>query len=420
MIEPDRTQAPPFRLSSNFTLSQPECFTFPGGQKLFAFRGLQQHAVKLDFIFQAGKWFEPMLGVSYFTSHLLAKGTHNLSSFQIASALDHLGAHLEIVAGYDHVVVSLSVLNKNLAASMKIVQEILRIPSFDENELRQEKEIFLQNLRVNNQKPSVLASKEIRKTLYGSDHPYGSAAGEQDIKPITAADLQSFFHERFIIHSAYLVGKVSDDDLDCIFQAFPPTTWAAPILNHQLPQVGASHHVEKSGSVQASIRLAKRCLPKRADTSYYDAVMFNLIVGGFFGSRLMKNIREEKGLTYGIHSGMNHFLHDSFWVISAEVNQQHVEQALTEIRKEIKILQNELVTGEELELARNYYIGSWQSDNNTLFAVAEKVKNIHWHGLPDDYYNRLLSHIQNITPLQIQEIAQVHFDLKDLVEVRVG
>ena len=176
----------------------------------------------------------------------------------------------------------------------------------------------------------------------------------------------------------------------------------------------------KPGSVQASIRLGKRCLPKRSSQEYFDAVMFNHILGGYFGSRLMKNIREKKGLTYGIHSGMNHFFNGSFWVISAEVNQQNAEEAISEIKNEIRRLQEEPVPIDELEVARNYFIGSWQSDNSTLFAVAEKARNIHEYHLPVDYYDQMLGHFQQMTPDQVQLVARAHFGAGDLVEVQVG
>jgi len=148
--------------------------------------------------------------------------------------------------------------------------------------------------------------------------------------------------------------------------------------------------------------------------------MFNHLLGDFSDLGLMKNIREEKGLTYGIYSSLHHFLNDGFWLIGAEVNRQNTAQAIEEIRFEIKALQNDLVSGDELEVARNYYIGSWQSENSTLFSVAEKVQTIHLHGLPDDYYTHLLEHLQEMTPDQVQIAANTYFDTSDLLEIQVG
>lgn len=420
MTLPDRTQAPPFRLSSDFSLPRPEVFQLALGRKLFAFRGLQQEVVKLDLIFDAGKWFEPTPGVSHFTSQMLSKGTHAKNSFQIAEALDSLGAHLEISPGFDWVALSLFTLRKNLFPALSLVLELLEGPSFDGVELRQMKEIFLQNLKVNNEKTNIVASKEIRKTIFGEKHPYGSSAEENDVKRIEREDMEAFFRKHFSLHSVFLVGRLSDKEVDEVIRIIPVS--GSEDIDPRRPErhPGVSHIITKPGSVQVSIRVGKRCLVQSHTEEYFNAAFFNHVLGGFFGSRLMKNIREEKGLTYGIYSAMNHFLRDSFWVVGADVNQKNAETAIGEIKHEIKKLQDELMSLDELEIAKNYFIGSWQSENSTLFAVAEKVKTIHAWGLPENYYVNLLEHIEKITPAQIQFTANHYFDGVDLFEIQVG
>lgn len=416
----ERTQAPPFQLSTDYSLPRPEVLSFSGGQPLYAFRSIQQQVVKLELVFTAGKWYEPKSGVSHFTSQLLRKGTKTRSSFQIASALDNLGAHVEIVAGFDTATLSLFALRKQFFRALEILLDMFTSPTFPDDEVRQEKEIFIQNLRVNNEKTSVVASKEIRKIIFGTNHPYGNSTEEADAQQITSLDLTGFFGTHHKLHSAYLVGPLSDLELsDLVRVCSLPATEIPPVGNPVI-QRGRSRRIEKAGTVQASIRLGKPCIAKSNHSDYFDAVMVNHLLGGYFGSRLMKNIREEKGLTYGIYSSMHHFHNASFWVIAAEVNQQHVQQALDEIRKEINLLQQAPVTSDELEVARNYFIGSWQSDNATLFAVAEKVRGMHEFGLPADYYNLLLSHLRQMTPHQVQLAAQKHFGVDDLLEVSVG
>lgn len=416
----DRTQAPPFSLSTDYSLTPSENFILPGGQPIYVFRGLSQNVAKLDLVFKAGKWFEPASGVSYFTAQLLRKGTRSRTSFAIAEALDRLGAHLEITAGFDTVTVSLFVLGRNLFAAMEVFLEILREPSFPEEELRQEKEIFIQNLRVNNEKTNVLASREFRKAIFGSEHPYGNSTEEPDANRIISSQLKEFFQSHFQLQSAFLVGPLDDHRLDQLLDLLRFTSKVAAKDPKPLNQPGSSQSLAKAGSVQASIRLGKVCVRKQDRADYYDAVMANHLLGGFFGSRLMKNIREEKGLTYGIYSAMHHLQHASYWVIGAEVNKENASQASEEIRREILALQNEPVPADELDVARNYFIGSWQSDNATLFAVAEKVRSIHEFRLPPDYYSRMFSHLMKMKPSDVQEAAREHFDLKGIVEIRVG
>ena len=302
MIEPDRRQAPPFKLSTDYSLTQPEVFALVHGQKLFTFRDIEQNVVKLELVFEAGKWHETRLGVSYFVSHLLPKGTANRNSFQLAEDLARLGAHLEVTAGYDTATLSLFVLKRNFFSSLDIVNEILNDPSFDEEELRQEKEIFIQDLRVSNEKTNVLASKEIRKSIFGNEHPYGSSAAEEDVKAIVRGDLVAFFKSHFHLHSAYLIGRLSDEEIHSVAKALAHPPSSAHETKQALSQSGSSHRLSKAGSVQASIRLGKKCIQKGNNKEYFDAVAFNHVLGGFFGSRLMKNIREEKGLWRGYES----------------------------------------------------------------------------------------------------------------------
>lgn len=416
----DRTQAPPFQLSSDYSLVQPEVWSFPGGQHAFVFRSIQQEIVKLELTFQAGKWYEGKSGISFFTTQLLRKGTRTRTAFQIAASLDRLGAHFEAVAGFDTVTVSLFSLRKHLFEAASILLDILTEPSFNEDELRQEKEIYVQNLRINNEKTSVVASREIRKQVFGTLHPYGNSTEETDAKAVQSGDLSAFFQDHFCLQSAYLVGPMSDSELEKLLGLFPSDR--PVVLRRTVPgiQPGSSGRIQKDKSVQVSVRLGKPCIRKRDDPDYFDAVMVNHLLGGYFGSRLMKNIREEKGLTYGIHSAMHHFHHASFWVIAAEVNQQNTQHAIDEIHLEIRRLKEEPVSPDELETARNYFIGSWQSDNATLFAVAEKARSIHEFHLPENYYSRLLNHLRQMTPGQVQRAAQRHFGIEDLLEVRVG
>lgn len=416
----DRTQAPPFQLSSDYSLAHPEIFQLPNGINLYAFRGLQQDVVKLELIFNAGKWHEPFLGVSHFTAKMLTKGSHTKNSLQIAEALDSLGAHLEISPGYDVVTLSLFSLRKHVLGAVRILAEILESPAFEERELRQLKEIFIQGLKVNNKKTSVVASKKIRSVIFGNEHPYGSSVEEQDVVKLSPKDLTTFYQSQFSLQSAFLIGRLSEGDLKVVINMIP-VTLSKPKEDKTFEQIqGMSQTVTRPDSIQASIRLGKRCLLKGDRSEYFDAVMFTHILGGFFGSRLMKNIREEKGLTYGIHSSMNHFLHDSFWSISAEVNQQNASQAIIEIKNEINALQQDLVPADELEIAQNYFIGSWQSENSTVFSIAEKIKSLQLWGLPMEYYSHLMEHIKHITPAQIQIAARTHFGTNDLLEIQVG
>jgi len=153
----------------------------------------------------------------------------------------------------------------------------------------------------------------------------------------------------------------------------------------------------------------------------YVAVLFvSHILGGYFGSRLMKNIREEKGLTYGISASIHALKNDSFLVTGADVNKENVELTFREIRKELKKLRTTTISAGELETTRNHFIGSLQSEITTPFAHAEKIKTITLYNLRKDHYQAMITKIDSITPSEIAAIAERYFHEDSYYEVAVG
>jgi predicted Zn-dependent peptidase len=131
----------------------------------------------------------------------------------------------------------------------------------------------------------------------------------------------------------------------------------------------------------------------------------NHLLGGFFGSRLMKNIREKKGLTYGIHSSLQPYLKDGMWTISADINKANRELAFSEIRNEMKWLCEQPVSEEELAICKNHFLGSLVADVANPFSVIEKVRSVQINDLPPDYYQTLFAGVQTLAPNALQEIA---------------
>jgi predicted Zn-dependent peptidase len=281
------------------------------------------------------------------------------------------------------------------------------------------KGIFLQNLKVSNEKTSTIASKAIRRNIYGAGHPYGSSIEERDLENLNASDFAEFFLSQFKIKDIFICGDLDDSDLSFIKAEFNFICGAQ--TQNKIP-FGATlpfqQHIEKS-SIQSSIRLGKRSVLK-SDPNYFTTLILNHLLGGFFGSRLMKNIREEKGLTYGIHSSIHGLKNDSFFIIEADVNKENLTIALSEIRKEIRKLSEEKTTSDELDLAKNHFIGSLQSELANPFAIIEKIKNIQLNTLPSEYYQNLVQHINNLTTNDIQLVAQTFLKEESFFEVSVG
>lgn len=416
----DRTIAPAFHKNSSLDVLDAQITELPNGVKIYVISGGQQEVIKIELIFRAGRWFETKTGAAHFAASLLSKGTADKSSFDIARIFDLYGAHLEVNPGLDVVSVSLFSLTKNLKPVLDLLLDIIRNAAYPEKEIEQSKAIFLQNLQVNNEKTSFQASKLFRKNLYGENHPYGKEL-EENIRELTRKDLTEFFNNYFQDVFILVSGKVSAENRDLIQKTFGSTDFKAnPNPSHAVAGTQPGRVIaEKEGSVQSSIRMGKRFIG-RNHPDYFDVLLLNHILGGYFGSRLMKNIREDKGFTYGIYASIHTLCFDNYFVIGADVNKENLELTFDEIRKELRRLQTDRISMDELDTARNHFIGSLQSEITTPFSHADKWKNILLYGLTRDYYTRLVNRLDVIQPDDLIAAAGKYYAEQSFHEIAVG
>ncbi|MBK5278458.1 MAG: insulinase family protein [Bacteroidia bacterium] len=417
----DRKIAPPFLKSTSFILPNPTTVQLTNGINLHFIAGVQQDIIKIEFIFKAGKWFESKVGLSHFTAQMMERGTTEKTSAELAEFFDRYGAHIEISPGLDFTSIALYSLSKNLHQVFPAFSEMVRTPTFPESELRHMKEVFIQNLKVNNEKNSVLASKALRKNIFGSTHPYGSSIEQEDVNNLNRTDLFQYFNEYLIPSEIFVVSKEDKSTMDYIIKSadvFLSPHTRDKILPRQLSSPFLQKK-DKSNSVQSSVRLGKKTI-SRNHSDYFNLLFLNHILGGYFGSRLMKNIREEKGLTYGIQSSLNSLVNESFIVIGADVNKENETLIFQEIKNEITQLQTIKIKDEELEAAIGHFTGSLQSETANPFSVAEKIKTIKLFSLPDNYYQSLLEKVYSINSNQLLSTAQSHLNEDELFKVVVG
>lgn len=417
----DRTIAPPFNRTNSFSLIRPQKEVLKDGAEAYFVLGGTQEVSKLELVFPAGRWAEKTPGVSYFTANLLSKGTRGKSSFEIAEMLDLYGAHLEIQATFDNVSISLYILNKNFQPAVTLLYEMLTDSVVPESELDLMKSIYAQNLKVNYEKTSFLASRQLRKNLFGETHPYGKEVDEPDLEAITVNSVLQHYTDGFKNATLFVSGRVSDNNIAFLkgtfdslrYNEIQPKNFAGARIAH------SRDVVYKEGSVQSSIRFGKKAM-SRLHGDYFDALFLNHILGGYFGSRLMKNIREDKGLSYGISSSLHALKNDSYLAIGADVNRENLDIAFAEIRNELQRLRTEKVEEEELNIARNHFIGSLQLEITTSFAHADKIKNIVFFNLTPDYYQQMIDRVNAITADDLLVVANKYFAEDSFLEIAVG
>lgn len=417
----DRTIAPPFVRDVSFELIKPDVHSLPNGVETYFISGGSQNVLKVELIFRAGRWYEGKATAAHFTAQLLSKGTRNKSSYEIATIFDQYGAHLEVNAGLDFVSVSVYVLNKTLDRVLPLLMEILTEPAFPQREFDQSKSVFIQNLQVSNEKTSYVASQIFRRNLFGKDHPYGIVVEERHPAQLSISDFKKHFESFFLSPKVFVSGRFSEGEKQLLLKHLEAFRSGQPasVATHSVKAGPTQERVEKKESVQSSIRVGKPSL-LRSHEDYVGVLFVSHILGGYFGSRLMKNIREEKGLTYGISASIHGLKHGSYLIIGADVNKENTNLTFDEIQKELKTLRSILITAEELETSRNHFIGSLQSEITTPFAHADKIKTIVLHDLSTDHYRNMIRKIDAITPQQIIDISERYYHEDSFTQVAVG
>ena len=418
----DRTVAPAAATISSPKIQQPETHFFSNGQPVYLINAGYQPVVKLEIIVQSGIWNEPKPGLSWITAKTLSEGSSKKSANEITGLFEFYGSFIEINPGFDNTSIVLHTPKKYFKDSVKLLAEILFSPSFPEKEIDIIKTNKIEQLKINNEKTNFIASRKTREAIFGLDHPYGKSLSEDEIELLSRDDIQKYFHSNFYNNPEFfLSGLIDSTELEVLSSSFDlAINQNTRNSNIENKLVGTNDiFIEKSTSIQSSIRLAWQ-IPHKGHHDHYKIMILNEILGGYFSSRLMKNLREDKGYTYGVHSYPIFLQEASFFLISADVIAESAKDAIDEIHKEIDILKNDLVNDDELETVRNYMAGTFLSSVSTPFQLMEKFKTIHSHGLNYGYFDNFFTSLKNITAEEILQTANSYLRIEDLHTVVVG
>lgn len=417
----NRKIAPEFKEISDIGFKPPMHSELSNGIPVFEYNLGSQELVKIEFVFEAGTKFQKKPLVASFTNSMLKEGTKNKTSLQIANAIDYYGAFLETEVNADFGTVSLYTLNKHIEEVLPILKEVLCDSIFPEEEFRQKLSIKKQKFIINQEKVETLASVDFSKLIYKGTR-YSQHTELSSFDTISTADCQDFYSQFYNLNNVtiFIAGKVEPtlrNQLNNLFgdiKLEPKTELFHPGTSTYLPSF---HRIEKTNAIQTSFRIGKPTIGI-SHPDFTKTKVLNTIFGGYFGSRLMTNIREEKGYTYGIGSALMSRLDASTLIIYTEVGSDVTQPALDEIRKEIKRLQNEPVSQEELYKVKNYMLGSLLQNTDGAFDMLERFKTIHYHKLPINHYSQYMNEINATTSEDILKLAQSFF--QDLTIVAAG
>lgn len=417
----DRTILPRFQDIEPIHFPWPDQYMLGNNMPLYVLNIGSQPIVELELIFKSGSCYEMQPGAAYFTAGMLLEGTKHKDTQAIAQIIDYYGATISTHVQKDFSIITLSALTKYLKPLLDLLLEVLLTPSFPEKSLQLLKNIKIQAIQMADKKNNRIAYKQFCSALFTETHPYGRQLTLKDVHAINQVHLQDHYQKIFFTNgSAFVSGKVSASDLSLIKKSLelltqktitPPTQLLPTTLPRKIDFPDGQH-------LQSAIVIGKKLLIKK-EVDFLPMVVVNTLLGGYFGSRLMQNIREDKGYTYGIHSSMISLLQAGYLVISTEVAQEVTQATVQEIYKEISVLQHELITQEALANVKNYLLGHFLTTINDPFSIMQKFQATYLHGSDQSYYTRFYDQVRNITPLEIRKLAQKYLSLSSFTEVIV-
>lgn len=423
----DRTQAPAFKTISKIDVIKTNHLKLNNGIDFFSLAAGSQEIVKIEFIFKAGMYQQPAALIASTTNTLIETGTKSYTANEISDGVDFYGSFLELQVEQDFACITLYSLNKYLNESLKFVEEIIKTPTFPEDEFKIHIANKKQKHAINTQKVSVLARRKFSELLFGATHPYGVDVTDKDFERISLKEVNDFFSQFYTYQNCTIIasGNLPSNISDTLNVYFGNDKWgrnpqvisSATVPAHTSLQ--QKHFLHRDDAIQSAIRIG-RILFNKTHPDYFKFQVLNTILGGYFGSRLMANIREDKGYTYGIGSGVNNLVHSGVFYISTEVGSDVAKDAISEIYKEIGILREKLVDKNELETVRNYILGNFLRSVDGPFALADKFKSIWEFGLDYSFFDNYFYAVKNVTPQEIRDLANKYLQEKDLLEYVVG
>ena len=416
---------PPSVQNVPFAFRKPAKQVLRNSTPLYVIEGGGQEVVRVDFVFSVGQWHQNQKLQALFTCRMLREGCQGYSSAVFAEQLDYYGAWLELSVAMNRTFVTLYTLKKFFPQTVGLVQHMLFGPTFSEERLQTIRANNKAQFMVNMQKGDVLAMRALRANVYGATHPCGMSAEIEDYDALNTS-LLADFHGRYYGSrncTIYLSGSIDDKVISHIDSLFGSVEWggaaSAEERNYSMsPAMDKSTVIVHPESVQSSIRMGCLLMDVK-DVDYLPMRVLNTVLGGYFGSRLMKNIREEKGYTYHISSDLVTNTSQVLFMVGSEAVADKSEEVVCEVRREMLRLQTQLVSDDELRMVRNYMTGEICRNYEGAFSLTDAYIFMEHLGLPQTHIEDTVEAIQTTDAARLQQLAQQYLHPDSLYTVVV-
>ena len=397
--------------------------TLPNGIGLYTLASDDFEVLRISFVFRAGSALQQAPFSASAAANLLSEGSRDMTAHQIAEQLDYYGSWYDVNVDRDYAYINFATLSKFFDPTLAVAEQILLCPAFPEEELRTYAAKRRQRLAVERAKIDVKAREAFARALFGERHPYGVSSHEEAYDSLTRDDVAGFYRRFYTAENCFVVcsGRIGDHELKAVAElagriprgaAEAPPAFPAPETTH-------TAFVEYPGAVQSSLRIGRLLFP-RTHPDFLGMQVVATALGGYFGSRLMQNLREEHGYTYGVVSAMVNFEREGYFAIAAQVGADVTQEALREIYAEIERLGAEPMPEAELELVKNMMTGEMMRILDGPFGIADvTIENI-LCGCDNTVIGSNIRRIREMTPAGVQQLARKYLRREDLVTVVAG
>jgi len=420
----DRKKGP--KITTEFDLSVNSVIhnQLSNGVELYEINDGTQEIIKIELLFKTGRVHETQVASAKTTLGLLREGSTRNSAAELAHLFDFYGASVKSSCNMEYASVSLVVVERYFHEVWPIWFAMVFYPSFPDEELEKHKKVYSQKLQEQLSENDVQSYRRLTEMIFGADHPYGYNTEPKDILALSRGDLLDFYNSNMGTNgaTAVLSGKYSENTRATIAQDFSKLNRQSMHPNPKFylhPPQGQTEWVKTKNDIQTSIKLGRVLFP-RNHPDYGKLRLLNMILGGYFGSRLMKNIREEKGYTYGIYSSVHCWQSGGFIYISADVDNAYIDPTLEQIRLEMDRLRSEAVDEEELSMVKTYLLGQTLHLLDGPFAKGQLIKNLKVAGRNLSQFEQSVEELKATTPDDLVKVAQEYLRWQDYTIVLAG
>ena len=409
----DRSKMPEPGPAPEIQLSDPASFVLDNGLKVFIVENEKLPRVSYSLVIDRDPIFEgENAGYVSLAGQLLRTGTKTKSKAEIDEAVDFIGASLNTTATS----IFASSLKKHTDELLTIVSDIALNAEFNQDELDKIKKQTISGLKAQKDDPNAIAGNVRNALVYGLEHPYGEQVTENTVEAVTLEDCQNYYQQYFSPSAAYLaiVGDIDKGEAEELVEKYF-SDWQPkeiPSAQYEIPNkplVNKVGLVDRPQSVQSVIHVAYPVKLNVGDPDAIKVSVANMMLGGYFSSKLNSNLREDKGYTYGARSSVDSDELIGRFDASTQVRNEVTDSTITEILNELKNMRNGEFTDKELEMAKNYLIGSFSRSLESPATIARFALNIERYGLDKDYYKNYLKNLNAVTRDDIVAVSKKYF-----------